>query len=305
MTETAGPSFGLLSRLWLAEPDARALDAVRAIGPLSSHVASVGELSAAYTELFLLNVYPYGTVFTDPSGELNAPGAKETVRRCEEAGYRPAELLEVGAPDHAGLGLGLLAHLEKKGERDAAFLSILLDWLPACCLAVERDPAAHPFYRSLAVLTRERLLENIGFASAPPAEPPEVLDAEEVIGLRDVVRYLIAPARSGVFLSRARLGRISRSAGLQIPFGSRWDVAETLFSAAGESGRVPDVLTLLEEEAAGWAQAFVEWSEDCPCWGSFADRWLARIAKTRQRLAGMQKLALLPLDLEPAEERLE
>jgi TorA maturation chaperone TorD len=303
--EIAGPSFGLLSRLWLAEPDARALDAARAIGSLSPHAGDVSALSAAYAELFLLNVYPYGTVFTDPSGELNAPGAEKAARRYEAAGYAPPEIFEVGAPDHAGLGLGLLAHLAERGDADGGFLSSLLDWLPVCCLAVEREPSAHPFYRALGGLTRESLLENAGSAAASPPEPPEAVDAEAEIGLPDVVEYLVAPARSGFFLSRSAFGRISRSAGLQIPFGSRWDVAATMLSAAGESGRVPELLTLLEGEAAQWAEAFQQWSERYPGWVPFAERWLGRIASTRQRLDGMRVLSLRPLDFEPAEERSE
>jgi TorA maturation chaperone TorD len=288
--------------LWLREPDAAALEAAREIESLLPHAGSVDDLSPAYAELFLLNVYPYGTVFTDPSGELNAPGAEEAARRCEAAGYSAPEFLEVGAPDHAGLGLGLLGHLAERGETDAAFLSILLDWLPVCCLAVERDPAAHPFYRSLATLTRGKLLENAAFAAAPPAEPAGAFDTEEEIGLPDVVRYLIAPARSGVFLSRSRLGTISRRAGLQIPFGSRWEVAEALFSVAGQTGRVPEVLTLLEEEAAHWTEAFREWSDAYTSWAPFAHKWLGRIASTRQRLGAMREMSLRPLELEPAED---
>lgn len=109
------PSSDLLSRLWLHEPDTRALEAVRGIESLAPLIAGSAELSTAYTELFLLNVYPYGTVFTDSSGELNATSAGRTARRYEASGYSPPELFEVGAPDHAGLCLGFLGPLCGQG----------------------------------------------------------------------------------------------------------------------------------------------------------------------------------------------
>src|SRR5205814_8671464 len=78
--------------------------------------------------------------------------------RYAAAGYQPPDLARTGAPDHAGLCLGFLAHLAAGGHEDSEFLSWTLDWLPVCALAVERQPQAHPFYRDLAAATREVLL---------------------------------------------------------------------------------------------------------------------------------------------------
>ena len=290
-------SWETLARLWLHEPDPRSLETAREIESLAPHIGNAAELSTAYTELFLLNVYPYGTVFTDPSGELNAPSAWQTLRRYEVSGYSPPELSEVGAPDHAGLCLGFLDHLDANGEKDPEFSSLLLSWLPICCLAVEREPAAHSFYRALAALTRARLLEEASACSGPPPESPEEEPGEEV-RLADIVRYLLAPARSGLFLSRSKLGGIARTAGMRIPFGSRWDVAETLFSAAGESDHAPQVLKLLQEEAAVWGEAYRRCSADQPAWAPFASRWLDRIGRTHRKLAGMREMVKNPPKLE-------
>src|SRR5512143_668400 len=98
--------FELLAQLWLHEPDA--LTAYRAFAVLGLPPCDLAELAPAYADVFLLNVQPYSTVFTDPSGEMNGPAAQRLARRYAERGYQPAELKSVGAPDHLGLGLGFL-----------------------------------------------------------------------------------------------------------------------------------------------------------------------------------------------------
>jgi len=279
--QTPDSSFGLLSRLWLREPDA--------------------SMAAAYADLFLLNVYPYGTAFTDPSGELNGPSALEVARRYGERGFRPPELSEVGAPDHVGLCLGFLEHLERRGEKDVQFSSDLLEWVPVCCLAVEREPSAHPFYKAMAELTRQRLMAGIPDSIPVPARGEGVGamgEEEEEVGLSHVLRYLLAPARSGFFLSRAKLGQLARSAGMRLPFGSRFDVARALFQAAGESGKVGTVLDLVEAELVEWEGAYRAWSEEHPRWAPSAALWLGRTGETRRRLVEMREILDNPPQLD-------
>ncbi|MBI3362676.1 MAG: molecular chaperone TorD family protein, partial [Chloroflexi bacterium] len=100
--------FSLLSSLWLHEPDAETL--ARARSELDLPVAEPADLASAYADLFLLNVFPYGTVFTDPFGELNGPSAQNIAALYDSHGYHPPELSEVGAADHVGLCLGFVAH---------------------------------------------------------------------------------------------------------------------------------------------------------------------------------------------------
>src|SRR5262249_45407638 len=135
-----------------------------------------------------------------------------------------------------------------------------LDWIPVCALAVERQPGADAFFGSMAVATRKALL-----ARAERAAPSSVafdserlpeFEGDEEIGLSRVVRRLLAPAESGFFLSRSRLGALALEAGLRLPFGSRHDVARALFEAAGESGRVGTVLGAIGEEADSWDAAY-------------------------------------------------
>ena len=292
-------TLSLLSRLWLAEPDAETLSRAAEAGLPSDDPA---DLAAAWTDLFLLNVYPYGTAFTDISGELNGPAAAVASRRFEAAGYRPPELDGTGAPDHAGLCLGFLAHLAEQGREDSAFLAWTLDWLPVCALAVERQPFVHPFYRELAAATRKSLFALASPGTDTPEDLAPVLEAnsetEEEVGLSRVVRFLLAPAASGFFLSRSRLGALALEAGLRLPFGSRFDVARALFEAAGESGRIEPVLAALSREAEAWDAAYADLARECVPWQARAGIGRGRIAATRERLVEMARILDSPLELE-------
>ena len=165
-------TFDLLSQLWLREPGAAALGRARALGIWgASCAADPGQLAVAYADLFILNVYPYGTVYTDAWAEINTPAARRTAALFEAHGFQPPDMSAVGAPDHLGLCLEFLGRLlaapgadRMAGER---FLGELAFWAPVCCLAAERDPTAHEFYRATARTTREALLSAL---CPPPAE---------------------------------------------------------------------------------------------------------------------------------------
>ena len=293
-------SLSLLSRLWLSEPEAEPLAVAREAGLAGGNDPAA--IASAWADLFLLNVYPYGTAFTDPSGELNGPAAWAALARFDAAGYDPPELAAVGAPDHVGLCLGFLAHLEESGRRDPAFLAEILDWIPVCALAVERQPMASDFFRALAVATREALLARLdelappGLAAAAPPPPADALGEE--LDLSGVVRILLTPASSGFFLSRSRLGAVALDAGMHLPFGTRRDIARALFEAAGECGRIEPILASLRSEADAWDAAYAALASAHPGWESRARLWQGRLASTRELLSGMRRILDTPLEVE-------
>ncbi|HET7090424.1 MAG TPA: molecular chaperone TorD family protein [Anaerolineae bacterium] len=290
----------------------------RQIPALAPYGSEPGELATAYADLFLLNVYPYASVFLDPDGEMNGTRAQEMQDVYEQYRYAPDALHDVGAPDHIGLMLGLLAH----EGRDAhsipsalrAGLPYLLDWAPVLCLAVEREPAAHSFYRALASETRRVLFAEIESPDIEPrvrtsghsAEPELELELElesgldpsalragfsgEEISVRSIVHRLLCPARSGVFLSRARLGAWARDLGVPLPFGGRFDVGISLFEAAGVVDSTARLVDWLIAEVEEWDAAFMAWAE--AGWRDYAVAWRARITRTARLLAEMRELLL-------------
>jgi TorA maturation chaperone TorD len=295
-------SIALLSHLWLHEPDAhtiaRAVSELRlpVADPSTALRASPPELARAYAEIFLLNVPPYGTVYTDGDGELNAPAAQGMEALYAACGYRPPEMSQVGAPDHLGLCLGFLSTGEGR-----SILPSLLDWAPVCCFAVEREPAAHRFYRALAKVTRDRLMAE---TVIPNTQYPihhssrEAIIHHSDVSLRDIVRFFLAPAQCGLFLSRSQLGQMAKRLGMRLPFGSRFEVAEWLLTAAGQSDQTPLLLAAFEKEVDEWGGAYRQWAARWPGWASAAAQWLDRLERARRMLGGMRDVILnAPLEL--------
>ena len=291
----------LLSSLWLHEPDAETIS--RAAKELGSPPADHAEIATAYTDLFLLNVFPYGTVYTDHDGELNAPAAQQIADLFEAHHYQPKELNEVGAADHLGLCVGFLSHL---ANTDTEYFEntrcLLLEWIPTCCLAVEREPSAHPFYQALAAHTRNHLLSPPITNYHLPISIPQSPISDDEVRLRDLVRFFLAPARCGMFLSRSRLGQIGKSLGTRLPFGSRFEVAESLFASAGEAEILDRLISTLKDEVGTWASEYQRWGELYPSWKPFGEMWLSRTANATRTLDEMRRMmnveAVLSDDLE-------
>ena len=251
--------------------------------------------------------------------------------------------------------LGLLAHTTHtdsppphtagEGKRIArrAGLPYVLDWAPVLCLAVEREPGAHSFYRALASETRRVL-----FAENEPADPSASLPAPsgrglrraslasharrsghsaelelelesgldpsaapspslrsgsglrlragsagEEVSLRSIVHWLLCPARSGVFLSRARLGAWARGLDVPLPFGGRFDVGVSLFEAARVVDGTARLVDWLMAELEEWDAAYAAWS--AVGWGEYAVAWRARIERAARMLANMKEALLSSL----------
>jgi hypothetical protein len=164
----------------------------------------------------------------------------------------------------------------------------LIEWAPICCLAIEREPTAHHFHRALAVRTREYLLKEARESLISNRLSPITMYApDDEIRLRDLVRFFLAPARCGMFLSRSALGQMAKAIGWRLPFGSRFDVAQQLFEMAGENDRVTELIRQLETEANQWAAAYRQWSDQYPAWQSIADRWLARTEQSQRTVSLM------------------
>jgi TorA maturation chaperone TorD len=283
----------LLASLWLHEPSSALIE--QAACDLVLPPEPPARLAVAYTDLLLLNLPPYSTVFIDPSAELNGPSAALLARRYADHGYYPRALSDVAAPDHLGLVLDYLAHLEGKGAQAvlAAALAEVLSWAPALCLAVQHEPAVHSFYAALADRTLLALLGRLE-ALAPhlpaclpvlsPPEPGPLPDPEGELRLRDLARFFLAPARCGRFLSRASLGRLALGLGFALPFGPRIELAEALLQSAGANRQLPPLLAALDHLFSHHAAAFASLAAAHPAYDPLAQPWLARLALSRRQL---------------------
>lgn len=276
----------LLAQLWLREPDwAMVKLAHDQFGFPDSDPA---ELAGAFTDLFLLNVPPYGSVFLDSPSELNGSSAGDVRRVFAESGFEPAELAEVAAPDHLGL-LIRWADGHETGRLD-------LSWIPSCCLAVQREPTVHPFYAGLAVKTLEWAPTRTSETGDGEFSDSLLLairggSEDDEVGLGRVVRFLLTPARSGMYLSRGRIGAIAVELGLRLPFGSRFDVARSLFVAAGESEITAKLFEVLQAEVSWWEESCDRLARAEPGWYPVAGTWKSRLGTMRELLEAMREIA--------------
>jgi len=205
--------------------------------PEHGHVAralGLAEPASAtdYSDLFLFQVYPYASVY------LGAEGMLGGASRDRIAGFwRALDLVPPREPDHLAVMLSLHAQLGEMESRAAAdeqlawrrarhahFWEHLMSWLPAWLSAlVEIAPAP---YRTWSRLLEAALAEEattIGPAAALPrhlSEAPPISDPR-VNGLDPFVVSLLAPARSGVLLTRADLARAAADLGLGLRAGER------------------------------------------------------------------------------------
>ena len=110
--------------------------------------------------------------------------------------------------------------------------------------------------------------------------------------LREISRRLTSPARSGLVLTKERLGGLGRELSLPVGFGERSEMLLNLFRAAAQLERLPELLDTLRAEADRWDRRYVEWSERYPASRAIWDEWRGRLAGTRALLNDMSAAML-------------
>lgn len=200
-----------------------------------------GGSPADYSDLFLFQLYPYASVYLGAEGMLGGES------RDRIAGFwRALDLVPPAEPDHLAVMLALHARLGEmersaapdaqpawRRARHAHFWEHLMSWLPAWLDALV-DVAPAP-YRAWGRLLESALAEEgatIGPAVALPRhleEAPPVGDPR-LEGLEPFVAALLAPARSGIILTRADIARAAADLGLGLRAGERRYALHALLS---------------------------------------------------------------------------
>lgn len=185
--------LALLAHLWLAEPTADLVAALRRTPGLAEHVPvggdaaandrgvadtgrdSVGDpavrldLAVAWLDLVSRHVPPHESVFVDPTAMLDAPSTarfRATLARC---GWSPPTGLRVPASDH--LGVQLLALAELGDVATPILTDHLLVWLPLFADAVAHADV-HTLYSEVAQATLHVVLtlgDGLPASSLPPS----------------------------------------------------------------------------------------------------------------------------------------
>jgi TorA maturation chaperone TorD len=283
------------ARLFLLELDQPTRDELSQDERFSAALPSnLQDARVEFTRVFTLSVYPYASVFLELEAAMNGNSTAEVERFYERVGFEIEGEWMVGAPDALGAELACLGWLLERGEETHAreFLrDDILPWAPVCCLAIERS--AHlDLYRRLAEVTRAVLLgegERLGGLDAHRTEWNEPEPEER--DLHWVIRYLVAPARCGIFLSKEDLRQIAGCVDIPISFGDRALMLTSLLRGAGLQERIPETLERLQDIVRQWMGHYKAWTLDYPHSALLWNLWLARADKTQTALIEMLQVA--------------
>lgn len=280
-------AYTLLAALVRRGVEASTLEAVRELPELDAAVGgrSLDELGAAHQRVFGLEVFPWASVFLDPSGR---PGGETTAAfaaaMAQDLGWAPDPT--VAEADHLavildGLAFACSAEAEaaadglaevaaRVGARRGDFARrALAGWLPALCEAVRAEQ--DPLFIEVMEMVRALILseaEPSGEAEplAAPCGPGLLALLEEPkTGLAVIADHLCAPMDSGLFLSRRAIGALAR--GIDVPrgFGNRRDQMEAVLRGAAEHDswvslldRLRDLVHAARESSRAWPAAWVQ-----------------------------------------------
>lgn len=255
------------------------VELIRALGVLSEppgpeHVrlAKLLELGSApdaegYASSFLLQLYPYASVYVGSEGMLGGEARDRVAGAWSALGRTPP-----AEPDHVGALLGLYAALTEHAEHEvdpaeralwgaaaSGFLwEHLLSWMMPYldCFAGRAAPVYEAWARVLAEALREEA-RRCGPAAALPLHlrcAPGLPDPRES-GSEPFLTGLLAPARSGMLLTRADLARGAEEAGVGLRMGERKFALEAFLSQDAER-----TLGWLAAEARSWTERHDRWA---------------------------------------------
>ena len=186
---------------------------------------------AEHTEVFVLQLYPYASVYLGVGGQLGGEARDHIAGFWRVLGEEPAQ-----EPDHLALLLATYARLLDLESEDSlhreqwrharlAFLSEhLLSWLPVYLDKLEGLDS--PFYAGWAKLTREALLtaaQDLPAATSLPLalRSAPALSDPRVDGGKAFLSSLLSPVESGWILTRTDLARAAAALELGLRRGER------------------------------------------------------------------------------------
>ena len=267
--------------------------------------------AAEHTEVFVLNCPPYASVYLGPDGSLGGEGADRAAGFWRAIGLTPP-----AEPDHLASLLGLYACLGEAARdtrraataaaltraRTALLWEHLWPWLPGYLDAVaDLASGALPAWASLTAQAVAAEFVAAEFAvsqftgagsTVPPAggRLPLALRAAPpalAVGcpLSDLLTAIVAPARSGIILTRGSLAQGADRAGVGHRIGERRFTLRAMLEQDA-----PATLGWLHREARLWSARHA----GRPA-GDITSRWWSRRAA---RTAGLLRDAAAALGAE-------
>jgi TorA maturation chaperone TorD len=305
-------TYQLLSQLFthgLTEEDLKVVGQVEGLAKSLADPFDEDEAAADHQHLFGFNLFPYESVFLDPSGQLGGDVAASTIHDYQRTSFDTGSA--VVSPDHVGHELAFLSSLcraetKASAERDVSQAALMqeyqrsfldrhtLRWLPPLVKAM-RDQRL-PFYGALAAVTLETTVAHREILGGRPEmefnlpDPPELLEDEKT-GLKEIVAYLLTPALSGIYLGRDDISRLARGHSIPRGFGERRQMLASLLRSAANYGDLGQVLSSLKGLVIAWVNAYQDMATSskplstATIWQQRASATAGMITHMRSRLA--------------------
>jgi hypothetical protein len=240
-----------------------------------------------YVDLFLLQAYPYASVYLGAEGMLGGDARDRAAGFWRALGFVPPS-----EPDHLAALLGLYAtlieaerdepdparRLLRRASRQALLWEHLLSWCPTYLDTVA--DLAPPGYAAWATLLRATLVDEaarVGLqADLPlalrlaPELPPADAEPDEWVAA------ILAPVRSGLIVTRADLGQGGARLGLGLRMGERSRMLRSMLETD------PDATVAWLAERAD--HAVDRHATRVPTLGPVAAHWRDRAAATSAAL---------------------
>ena len=302
--------YSFFARAFHHPPDTDFLSLAREFSELEDFLDQ--DLNERYSWLFEFNVYPYASVFLDPSGMLNSDWSGFVGGVYEALGLELSLSAGLAAGDHLAAQLEALAVLCEHAETSDELLKAkaehgqrvlmfehILPWLASFSFAVRRIDKG--FYGKLTALCLDLTLEHgrelLTETSAPEFQFATTTQAFEyqqpgdfkkkASEARGKLQSLITPAHSGLFLSREDITQLGRKLGLPVRFAERPFMLENLVSSAADAEMLDQLFSqwqvLLEQEQKAFETLASEHPEIANIW----DAWEKKLSATRQYLASL------------------
>ena len=227
----------------------------------------------AYATVFLMEVYPYGSVYLGPEGMLGGEARDRTTGVWQALGIEPPS-----EPDHVAALLGILAALAERSHdaraahaRRVLLWEHVLPWMPICLTKIQELGVAP--YDAWAAQTLALLAHEAATVPAPDHLPPALAGAPTLRNHPDtLVADLLAPIRSGVVLTRADLSAAARALGLGLRRGERRFILQALLDQDA-----PSTWAWIAQDARRWVDRYEALRGTL---GPLTDFWVARARAT-------------------------
>jgi TorA maturation chaperone TorD len=251
---------GMAGALLLSEPGAALGDALKNLPQLAQVVESISSIE--YERVFLRGAPPYESIFRSDSGQRGGAVAAKVVDSYAEIGFTEHEGggWRVAGPDHLGLELRAHAHLvaleaaawrderpdegARMVETQRRFFAEHLVWWAEIALEALREAAGDGAYADLIEEVRSFVADEVELL-----RPAPLLEGETIqpvphpgrLGPSRLAKHMLAPSRSGVWLSSNRIAESAHALGFPWrPMDGRNNLTP-LVAAANDAGEL-DVL---------------------------------------------------------------